>query len=441
MPFAVYSDRVIVEGKEKPATLIIDGEAIVEILPGRGGSSLAMKVEDYTGSIVMPGLVDTHVHINEPGRTEWEGFQTATQAAAAGGITTVVDMPLNSSPVTTSLESFEKKLAACEKQLNVDCGFFGGIVPGNEKEIPRLIERGILGFKSFLIDSGIEEFKNIEASDARIAASEMVKYSVPWLFHAEMGDVTDVSDLDANDYFTYLKSRPKKLENDAVDFILNLSNDFDCRMHIVHLSSAESLAAIEEARNRRLPVTIETCHHYLALCAEDISRGSTSFKCAPPIREKSNREELWKGIKNGIIDFVVSDHSPCEPVLKEGDFMHAWGGISGLQFSLPLFMTSASSRSMGIEDACRLLCEKPAKFVGLSKKGTIARNKDADLVIFDDKAAVTINENNTLHRHKLSPYTGMTLQGAVKKTMLRGEWVFSDREQLKGNRGCILLNH
>ena len=309
-------------------------------------------VHDAHDFVVMPGIVDTHVHINEPGRTEWEGFSTATRAATAGGITTLIEMPLNSIPATTTAAGFREKLAAAAGKLWVDVGFWGGVVPGNATELRPLWESGVFGFKCFLVPSGVEEFAHVTEADLRSALPELAEVRVPLLVHAELpGPIAQaakkISGSDIRRYSTWLASRPREAENEAIELVLKLAHEFDARIHIVHLSSSDAIPTLQRAKSKGQPVTVETCPHYLTFDAEDVGYGRTEFKCAPPIREKDNRETLWAALGDGTIDFIATDHSPCPPAMKlpeTGDFLSAWGGIAALELSLPAVWTEASSR-------------------------------------------------------------------------------------------------
>lgn len=400
-------------------------------------------------SVLMPGLVDTHVHVNEPGRTEWEGFQTATRAAAAGGVTTIVEMPLNSIPPTTTVENFQTKLAAAEGQCAVDVGFWGGVVPGNVGELSRLNDAGVLGFKCFLIHSGVDEFPNVTEADLREAMPELAKLGAVLIVHAEVPEAVDkalkessVTASEPRRYSTFLKSRPREAENEAVALMIRLSRETGARVHIVHHSSSDALPALRQARAEGLALTIETCPHYLSFAAEDIPDGATEFKCCPPVRERENREKLWGALDEGLIEMVVSDHSPCPPGMKclgTGNFMEAWGGISSLQLRLPIMWTLGSERGYTINHLAEWLCRAPARLVGLDKrKGAIAEGYDADMVVWNPGAAFRVEPQMIQHRHKLTPYAGQTLSGVVEQTYLRGEKIYDGGQFSEKPSGAML---
>jgi len=422
---AIISNRVIApEGIRKASVLVKDGRIadIVSELPE--GDFLTEDIGDF---VLMPGVVDPHVHINEPGRTQWEGFDTATKAAIAGGITSLVEMPLNASPVTTTVKAFEEKIKAAQGKLHANCGFWGGIIPGNETEIEPLIERGVLGFKAFLTHSGIDEFPNVGAEELRKIIPIIAKKYLPLLVHCELSTPAHNPASPSRHYSDYLASRPKKCEDDAIALMIRLCEEYNCRTHIVHLSSAGSTGQIAGAKRRGLPLTAETGQHYLYFCAEEIKDGRTEFKCAPPIREKENNKQLWQALKEGIIDFVATDHSPALPEMKEpasGDFMKAWGGISSIQFALPALWTSAKKYDSNLSDMARWLCEKPALLPGLSTKGKIAKGYDADFVVWNPEEKFVVTEKIIQHRHKITPYLNEALYGVVKQTWLKGEKVF-----------------
>ena len=381
------------------------------------------EVVDADESVVMPGLVDTHVHINAPGRTEWEGFRSATLAAAAGGVTTVIDMPLNSVPPTTTLAGLFAKLDAARDECFVDVGFWGGVVPGNTGELAPMFAAGVVGFKCFLVPSGVDEFEHVTEADLREAMPELARLGALLIVHAELpGPITE--GVSGADYRAFLDSRPRAAENEAVELMIRLSREFDTRVHIVHLSSADAVPLLREAQAAGVKITAETCPHYLHFAAEEVPAGATEFKCCPPIRERDNRDKLWDGLKDGTIGLIVSDHSPCPGEMKlreSGDFMKAWGGIASLQLRLPVVWTEARRRGFSLLDLTRWLCANPARQVSLEpRKGSIAIGQDADLVIWSPDAQFTVHPSTLQHRHKLTPYTGEVLSGVVQQTFLRG---------------------
>jgi allantoinase len=438
---AILSERVITpDGIRKAAVLIRNG--IIEDMPPDLPAG-EFDVTDIGNNILMAGIIDPHVHINEPGRTHWEGFDTITRSAIAGGITTLVDMPLNSSPVTTTVKAFDTKLNATQGKLHVNCGFWAGIVPGNYNQIEPLIEKGVLGFKAFLTHSGIDEFPNVTETDLRKAMPVIARNQLPLLVHCELETITmDHTGFHPDSYQDYLSSRPKKWEDDAISLMIRLCEEYGCRTHIVHLSSADSIPQIVKAKEKGLPLTVETGQHYLFFHAEEIRDGQTAFKCAPPIREKANNEKLWKALKEGIIDFVATDHSPAPPDMKEiasGNFMKAWGGISSIQFALPVLWTAAKKHGAAIEDIASWLAAKPAILPGLQKtKGQIAKGFDADFVIWNPDKTFMVTEEIIQHRHKMTPYSGQQLYGVVEQTWLSGEKVFDQGKYLHLNRGKIV---
>jgi allantoinase len=448
--FALQSKNVIVsnnsDGEMKAACVEIKDELIYAIHPY--GKALSCPVLDYAEHVIMPGLVDSHVHINEPGRTEWEGFNTATQAAAAGGITALVDMPLNCIPVTTTKAAFQEKLDAVDDKLWIDCGFWGGVIPQNINDLDDLLNAGVLGVKSFLIDSGIEEFPNVEAKDIRAAMPILAKHDVPYLIHAEL-DCGNYNDVEiTKEYNSFLESRPKSWENDAISLMVDMARESkekgdNCKVHIVHLSSDEALDTIEQAKKEGLHFSAETCPHYLTIASEDIPDGKTLFKCCPPIRENKNREHLWQAIKDGRLDFIVSDHSPCTPELKNidtGDIEKAWGGISALQFGISLIWTEAKNRGFTLVDIVRLMSTETAKFAGLdSVKGAIKVGHHADFLVFDPNAEFTITNEMIKHRHNITPYAGRKVIGQVQHTYVRGHHVYQQDEFINAPKGRPLL--
>lgn len=443
---AFLSTRVVTGGTVRPAAVLEKGGRIVDVV-APGARPRDCDVVDVLDAVLLPGLVDSHVHVNEPGRTAWEGFATATRAAALGGITTVVDMPLNALPPTTSVAAFEQKLAAAEGQLAVDVGFWGGLVPGNTSSLAPLVERGVLGFKCFLIDSGVPEFQNVERRDLERGLGVLRDAGVPLLAHAELPGPIDAAAaeaaaLDVTSYRHHLVGRPKAAEDLAVALLIELCRAHRARVHVVHHCSSTSLSAIEGAREDGLPFSAETCPHYLTFAAEDIDDGATHFKCTPPIRERENREALWGALRSGVLDGVVSDHSPCTAALKRldvGDFDRAWGGISGLQLSLPATWTGARAHGASLVDVARWMCERPAALAGLTHKGAIAKGKDADLVAFDPDASITVDQALLAHKNPITPYHGRTLRGVVRATWLRGRLVTSRGSDVTARNGRLLL--
>jgi allantoinase len=405
-------------------------------------------IEAAPGSIVMPGLVDTHVHVNEPGRADWEGFETATRAAAAGGVTTIVDMPLNSIPATTTLPAWETKLAAARNKLHVDVAFWGGVIPGNTGELPKLWEAGVVGFKCFLIHSGVDEFPKVTEADLRAAMPELARLGATLIVHAEVPGPVDaccqsIAGASRSSYQTFLRSRPRTAEDQAVELMIKLSRETGCRIHIVHHSSADALPMLRQAKSSGLSLTVETCPHYLHFCAEDIPEGATEFKCCPPIREGDNREALWEALRDGTVDFVVSDHSPCPPEMKlraQGDFMNAWGGISSLQLRLPIVWTGARARGFTIEQIVPWLCARPAQQAGFGHlKGSIKPGADADIVVWNPDAEFRVDARVLEHRHKLTPYADELLRGVIEKTLVRGQIVYDSGEFISSLGGETLL--
>ena len=411
------------------------GSAALHILDGRIRQITAY--DDVDGDVIdcgdltiMAGLVDSHVHVNEPGRTEWEGFETATRAAAAGGVTTIVDMPLNSIPPVTSVEAVRTKVAALRGKCRVDVALWGGAVPGNASQFAAMLDEGVVGFKCFLVDSGVEEFGHLGAAGLSRAMDVLAKTNAPLIVHAELpgpivaaraslfGDVTS--------YRRYLASRPPAAEDEAIALVYEVARRSGARAHIVHLSSAGGLDIVERARDERVPLTAETTPHYLFFDAESVPDGATEFKCAPPIREHANRERLWKGLDDLIA--IVSDHSPCLPELKRApDIEHAWGGIASLQFALPIVWTEAKRRGVPLSAIAQRMSRGPAELAGLgARKGRLAPGYDADIVVWDPNAAFVVAPDIVQHRHKVTPYLGRTLSGVVKTTYLRGQKVWDD---------------
>lgn len=435
----IYSNRCWIEGKLQPATVCMEHNIISAIHHYKMEGA-----EDAGDNILMPGIIDAHVHINEPGRTEWEGFDTATQAAAAGGITTIVDMPLNANPVTTTAIAFDEKIAASKNKLHVNVGFYGGLIPGNQNELEALLQAGVLGIKCFLTHSGIDEFPDVGEKEIDAAMPVIAKYRIPLLAHCELEGKkieNQFSDF-PNSYRYYLASRPKQWENNAVDLMIKLCRKHNCKTHIVHVSSAEALPAIEKAKQGGLPITAETCAHYIYFNAEDIPDSNCLYKCAPPIREKENNDLLKAALKNGVLDFIATDHSPAPPDIKElstGNLQKAWGGIAGLQFLLPAAWT-AMKGTVSVEKFIPLLTEHPAKFLQVeSRKGKLAVGYDADLVIWNPDEKFKVEPKDILHRYDCSPYNGQQLTGTVQQTIVNGIVVYQNRKIVQKNKGQWLL--
>jgi len=430
--FIIRSRRVVLPDAIRPASITIRG-GIIDAVGSYADASADLPLVDARDAVVMPGLVDTHVHVNEPGRTEWEGFATATRAAAAGGVTTLVDMPLNSIPATVSVDAFEQKLAAARDKCWIDVAFWGGVVPGNADQLVPMLDAGVRGFKCFLVDSGVEEFGYVVESDLKKAMPVLSESGAVLLVHAETpGPISEaLAYAEAGEpsrYETFLRSRPKEAENDAVRLMIRLCRETGARVHIVHHSSSDAIPDLKAGRDEGLPLTVETCPHYLIFTAEDVPDGATHFKCCPPVRDRDNREHLWAALEDGVIDMIVSDHSPCEPELKlggEGDFVRAWGGIAGVQFGLSAVWTEASRRGFGIGDLSRWMSSEPAKLAGLEdRKGRLEKGCDADIVIWHPEAQVEVSPESIHHRHKVSPYSGLKLKGEVESTYLRGRRVY-----------------
>ncbi|HSG39849.1 MAG TPA: allantoinase AllB [Thermoanaerobaculia bacterium] len=437
----LQSARVTTPEGVGPAAVHIRQGRIVRVTAPEKAAGPAIDCGDL---VVMPGIVDTHVHVNEPGRTDWEGFETATRSAAAGGITTFVDMPLNSIPATTTREALRAKIEAARGKAYVDVGFWGGVVPGNAGELTGLVEDGVLGFKAFLVPSGVDEFQHVEEAGLREAMPVLARDGAVLLVHAELpGPIQAAANVweggSPNEYGRYLQSRPDAAEVQAVEMLSRLCRETGCRVHIVHVASAEVLPLLKRARRELLPITAETCPHYLTFAAEEIPDGAVAFKCAPPIRSRENRERLWEALRDGLLNLVATDHSPAPPELKAGDFRGAWGGIASLQLSLPAVWTGARERGFTVEDLAEWMCAAPARLAGLGdRKGRIAPGYDADLVIWDPEALFEVDPMKLHHRHKLTPYAGRTLHGVVRRTLLRGETVYDNGQFPEPPSGRLL---
>ncbi|MGQ0702487.1 MAG: allantoinase AllB [Gemmatimonadales bacterium] len=423
LPAALRSTRVVTPEGVRPASIHIDNGFIVRVRDW-SETPVTGPLHDAGNLLVMPGLIDTHVHVNEPGRTEWEGFATATRAAAAGGITTIGDMPLNAIPPTTTLAALECKRAAAQPHSVVRVEYIGGVVPGNGEDLPRLVDR-VCAFKCFLAPSGVPEFPSVTESDLREALPVLAGFWRPLMVHAEDPDLLQAG-RSTRRYADYLASRPVAAEREAIARLIRLLGERTAPIHVVHLSSASSLELVLPARARGLPISVETCPHYLTFAAEEIPDGATEYKCAPPIRSAAEREALWSALLAGEIDCVVSDHSPCPPELKgqEGDFFAAWGGIASLELSLSAVWTGARARGVRPERLAEWMSTAPARLVGLADRGQIAERQRADLVVWDPERRFVVDPNRLVQRHKLTPYAGRELFGVVQATYVGGRPVF-----------------
>jgi allantoinase len=455
-PLVIQASRVVLPDGTRPAEVWISGGKIDDVRPitsppgarawpggereargagvepgrarvGSGGGiepGEASEIILADDEVLLPGLVDTHVHMNEPGRTDWEGFATATRAAAAGGITTILDMPLNSIPPTTNAEALRIKREEAAGQIHVDVGFWGGAVPGSAGFMSRLHDAGAFGFKVFLQDSGVPEFPPVDQAGLHEVMERAAALGSVVLVHAEdAAQIAAAPPPAGRTYASYLASRPPAAEVAAIAQVIDAAERAGARAHILHLSAADALPLLEAARGRGAAITVETCPHYLALAAEGIPDGATPFKCAPPIRERANRERLWQALRDGIIDCVVSDHSPCPPAMKhlaDGDFAAAWGGISSVQLSLPVVWTQARRRGFSLDDVARWMAARPAQIAGVAGKGAIAPGLDADLTAFAPDETFSVDPVRLQHRHKVTPYAGQRLHGVVRRTWLRG---------------------
>jgi len=418
------SRRAIVAGSERPAAVSVAGGRIVAVDDYAADLAAAEEV-DLGDVALLPGLVDTHVHVNEPGRTEWEGFATATRAAAAGGVTAIVDMPLNSLPPTVDVAALAVKQEAARGQIHVDVGFWGGAIPGNAGALPALHAAGVYGFKAFLADSGVPEFPPLSPDQLGEALRAV---DAQFVVHAEDPDHLHAA-ASSPAYADFLASRPPDAEHAAVATAIGAARATGGRVHILHLSAASALPLIAAAKAEGLRVTAETCPHYLTLDAAEIPSGATEFKCCPPIRDAANADRLWAALADGLITCVVSDHSPCTPELKRqdtGDFAAAWGGIASVQLGLPVIWTAARSRGHTLADVVGWMARRPADLVGLHGKGRIAVGADADLVAFDPEADFTVDPVRLHHRNPVTPYAGKVLTGVVRTTWLRGRTVTGD---------------
>lgn len=449
---AIASDKVVINQKTIPATIIYSSESgkIIEIFENRILTDLTSiplvqydlsECLDVSPKVILPGLVDSHVHLNDPGRSEWEGFETGTKSALSGGVTTVVDMPLNATPPTSNIQNLNIKIAATKDKIWCDVAFWGALIPENIDDLIPMVKAGVRGFKGFLCHSGIDEYKSINKEHIQIAMDTLKSYNTKLLFHAELINnnhlITDTPGHSNSKYTKFLNSRPDHFETDGIELVIDCLNEINnihpkFGAHIVHLASSDPLHLINTAKQNNLPLTVETCFHYLTLSSEDISDSCTQYKCCPPIRSKKTRLSLWQALRDGLITSIVSDHSPCIPELKNldsGDFMNAWGGISSLGLNLPLLWTSGLgiNKPITLVEVVKWCCENTAKQAGIDHiKGYINIGYDADLVVFDPHQTYVFNDSTTHFKNKLTPYHGMELSGKVEMTILRGSTVYSD---------------
>ena len=444
----IRSRRVVTAETVRPASVHIR-DGVIVALGEWDDAPPDTPLVDAGDAVVMAGLVDAHVHVNEPGRTRWEGFATATRAAAAGGVTTIVDMPLNSIPPTTTQAGFAAKLAAARGQCQIDTAFWGGVIPGNTGELKPLLTAGVRGFKCFLIHSGVDEFPHVTEPDLLEAMPHLAAHDSVLLVHAELPEPIDavaeeLKGANAKDYQTFLKSRPRASENEAVELMIRLCRQTGARVHIVHHSSSDVLPQLKAARAEGLPLTVETCPHYLTFAAEEIPDGATHFKCCPPVRERENREKLWEALAEGVIDMIVSDHSPCTPNLKlqeTGDFLEAWGGIATLQFSLPVIWSQAQKRGFGLRELTGWMSAAPARLAGLDKrKGKLEKGFDADIVVWHPEKEFKVVPEIIEFKNKITPYAGMNLRGVVEAAYVRGAKVYENGQFNAHPIGALLTD-
>jgi allantoinase len=439
----IRSRRVVTASGVRPASLHITDGRIERIGDYDDVPKGESPIDEHGELTVMAGIVDSHVHVNEPGRTEWEGFQSATLAASAGGVTTLVDMPLNTIPPTTSVPALMEKVEAMAGKCRIDVGLWGGAVPGNASALSPMLHAGALGFKCFLIDSGVPEFGHLDASGLEEALRVLRPSGAPLLVHAELpGPIAEAARWlpdEPRSYERYLRSRPHAAEDEAIALVFESCERLEARAHIVHLSSAGGLAWLRRARDLSVALTAETTPHYLYFEAEEIPDGRPAFKCAPPIRERQNRERLWNGVRDGLISAIVSDHSPCTPELKhlaEGDVERAWGGIASVQFGLPVTWSAARGRDMDVARLSALMSAGPAALAGISdRKGRLASGLDGDIVVWDPDERFTVTRELIRHRHKVTPYLDEQLSGVVKTTYVRGRKVWDDGEPVGAPAG------
>ncbi|MFD5521518.1 allantoinase AllB [Streptomyces sp. NPDC127066] len=422
------STRVITPEGTRAASVAVAGGKITAVLPYDAEVPPGARSEDVGDDVVLPGLVDTHVHVNDPGRTEWEGFWTATRAAAAGGITTLIDMPLNSLPPTTTVGHLRTKQDVARSKAHIDVGFWGGALPGNVEDLRPLHDAGVFGFKAFLSPSGVEEFPELDQDRLARSLAEIAGFGGLLIVHAEDPlHLAAAPQKGGRKYADFLASRPRDAEDTAIASLVAQAERLDARVHVLHLSSSDALPLIAAAKADGVRITVETCPHYLTLTAEEVPDGASEFKCCPPIREAANQDLLWQALADGTIDCVVTDHSPSTADLKTDDFATAWGGISGLQLSLSAVWTEARRRGHDLEDVVRWMSSSTARLVGLGdRKGAVAAGHDADFAVFAPDETFTVDPAALQHRNRVTAYAGRTLSGVVKSTWLRGERVFAE---------------
>ncbi|WP_381804148.1 allantoinase AllB [Streptomyces niveus] len=429
------STRVVTPEGTRPASVAVADGAIAAVLPyerphGRAYGSEpppGARLVDVGDDVVLPGLVDTHVHVNDPGRAEWEGFWTATRAAASGGITTLIDMPLNSLPPTTTTAHLRIKREVASRKAHIDVGFWGGALPGNVKDLKSLHEAGVFGFKAFLSPSGVEEFPELDAAQLDRSLAEITGFGGLLIVHAEDPcELAAAPQRAGAKYADFLASRPRGAENAAIESLIAAARRLDARVHVLHLSSADALPLIAAAKREGVRLTVESCPHFLTLTAEEVPDGATEFKCCPPIREAANQDALWRGLADGTIDCVVSDHSPSTTDLKTSDFATAWGGISSLQLGLPAIWTQARRRGHSLDDVARWMSTAPAALAGLDRKGAIEAGRDADFAVLAPDDSFTVDPAALQHRNRVTAYAGRTLYGVVRSTWLRGRRIVAD---------------
>ena len=441
-PDLAITGTALLDGELRPATVLVRGGRVVEARPPDPDVDATERIVLADDEVLLPGLVDTHVHVNEPGRTAWEGFATATRAAAAGGVTTIVDMPLNSVPATTDVAALQAKRLAATGQCHVDVAFWGGAVPSSLGHLAELHEAGVLGFKCFLVDSGVPEFPPLSWEQLDTALAEVSAFDGLLIVHAEDAEVlAEAPGCAGPSYPAFVASRPPEAEQAAITGLLLQAGRYDARVHVLHLSGAAAVPRLRRARQAGLRVSVETCPHYLTLSADHIADGHTEFKCCPPIRDGANQDRLWEALAEGVIDCVVSDHSPATPDLKcldSGDFGAAWGGIASVQLGLPAMWTAARERGVGLPDVVRWMSTAPAALAGLPGKGAIAPGNHADLVVFAPDQAFVVDPARLQHRHPVTPYAGRELTGAVRRVWLGGQTVVSDGEPVGAPLGRLL---